>query len=394
MTANSLRVTIVGGGIGGLATATALHQRGIGVRVFEQAARLTDVGAGVALWPNGIRHLRRMGLGESVERWGARWYDTQFRRSDGTVIAPMLWGSPEPELEAYGMHRADLVDMLAAALPSGTVTTGYRCVSVEQDAEQAIITFANGEQIATDVVVAADGIHSTLQQFVVPSSAPMFSGSIAYRGVVDAERAGWPAGQVRLWVGEGRHFLAFAVRAHQLVNFVGFVPTDAQMKESWSAPGDPAALAQEFAGWDSHLTTLIAQIDVTFRWGLYDREPLARWTNGRLTLLGDAAHPMLPHAGQGANQAIEDAIALATVLQAADRTTAPQALLAYDALRRERTARVQRGSRTSGARYEAPDRAQESRDRQLATQYHDRAWIYEYDVQLDAVVAASRLSVD
>ncbi len=394
MSANTLRVTVIGAGIGGLATATALHQRGISVQVFEQASRLGDVGAGVALWPNGIRHLRRMGLGASVARWGARWVDTQFRRADGSVIAPMLWGIPEPEVEAYGMHRADLVDMLATALPNGIVQTGYRCVSFEQEAEQAVVTFANGERVATDVVVAADGMHSTLQPYVVPPSLPMFSGSIAYRGLVAAERAAWPAGQVRLWVGEGRHFLAYPLRAEQLVNYVGFVPTDEQMQESWSAPGNPAALAQEFAGWDPQLTALIAHIDLTFRWGLYDREPLARWTNGRLTVLGDAAHPMLPHAGQGANQAIEDAVALATLLKGVDRMTAPQALQVYESVRRERTAQVQRGSRTSGARYEAPDLAHESRDRQLATQYRDRYWIYEYDVELEAATAAARLAVD
>ena len=274
MSANTLRVTIVGGGIGGLATAKALHQRGISVQVYEQAARLTDVGAGVALWPNGIRQLRRMGLGAVCYALGC----TVARHTVSSLgwqrHRPDALGSPEPELEAYGMHRADLVDMLARGFRAVSCKTGFRCVSVEQDAEQAVVTFANGEHVAADVVVAADGIHSTLQQYVVPPSAPMFSGSIAYRGVVAAERVGWPAGQVRLWVGEGRHFLVYPVRAHQLVNYVGFVPTDEQMKESWSAPGDPAAFAQEFAGWDPQLTALIAQIDVTFRWGLYDREPL------------------------------------------------------------------------------------------------------------------------
>lgn len=391
MSASALRVMIVGGGIGGLTAANSLLQRGMSVQVYEQASQLTDVGAGVALWPNGIRQLRRMGLGPSVSLWGARWLDTQFRRSDGSVIAPMLSGSPDPEIEAYGMHRADLLDMLARGLPSGVVKTASRCIGFGQDAEQAVVTFENGERVAADVVVAADGIHSTLQQYVVPPAAPMFSGSVAYRGTVAAERVGWPAGQVRLWAGEGRHFLAYPVRANQLVNYVGFVPTDQQMKESWSAPGEPATLAQEFAGWDPVLAALVAQIDATFRWGLYDREPLPRWTNGRLTLLGDAAHPMLPHAGQGANQAIEDAVALATVLDGADRTTVSKALLAYEAVRRERTAQVQLGSRTSGARYEAPERARETRDRQLATQYHDRSWIFDYDVEREAAAVAASL---
>src|SRR5205814_7072728 len=126
-----------------------------------------------------------------------------------------------------------------------------------------------------------------------------------------------------------------------------------RMKESWSAPGDPATLAREFAGWDPMVEAIIAQVKTTFRWGLYDREPLATWTRGRLTLLGDAAHPMLPHAGQGANQAIEDAVALAAVLSHADRPSAPRALLIYESLRRERSARVQRSARVNGARYDA-----------------------------------------
>src|SRR5262249_6587132 len=135
-------------------------------------------------------------------------------------------------------------------------------------------------------------------------------------------------------------------------NFVGFVPADAEMKESWS-PGDPDALRRAFAGWDPRIAELLNEVAFTFRSALYDREPLPVWTNGRLSLLGDAAHPMLPHLGQGANQAIEDGIALATILAQADRTTAPAALLAYERLRRERVAQVQRGARENGLRYDS-----------------------------------------
>jgi salicylate hydroxylase len=144
------------------------------------------------------------------------------------------------------------------------------------------------------------------------------------------------------------------------------------MKESWSAPGDPAALAQEFAGWDPTVEAIIAQVTTTFRWGLYDREPLATWTRGRLALLGDAAHPMLPHVGQGANQAIEDAVALATVLSRTDRASVRRALLIYESLRRERTARVQRSARVNGARYDASGSDLGARDRQLAAQPQER----------------------
>jgi salicylate hydroxylase len=291
------------------------------------------------------------------------------------------------QIEFYGLHRADLLQMLVASLPNDVVRTGHRCIGFTQDEHQAVVSFANGEQAAADVVGAADGIHSTLQPYVVASSAPQPSGSVAYRGVVPTASVTWPAGAMRNWMGAGKHFLVYPVRAGQLLNYVGFVPSDALMKESWSAPGDPAALAQEFAGWDPLVGAIIAQVETTFRWGLYDRQPLSTWTRGRLALLGDAAHPMLPHLGQGANQAIEDAVALATVLSQADRTTAPQALRVYESVRRERTARVQRSARVNGARYDAAGTDLRSRDRQLAAQPRERAWIWDYDAATAAAVA-------
>ena len=181
------------------------------------------------------------------------------------------------------------------------------------------------------------------------------------------------------------------MRAGELINYVGFVPTDQQMKESWSAPGDPAALAREFTGWDPMVEAIIAQVTTTFWWGLYDREPLPTWTRGRLTLLGDAAHPMLPHAGQGANQAIEDALALAAVLSKADQATAPRALQTYESVRRERTAGVQRSARRNGARYDAADGDLADRDQQLAAQAQERAWIWNYDAEAEASAAAAAL---
>jgi salicylate hydroxylase len=335
--------------------------------------------------------LRRLGFGGALIQLGARWRDPQFRRSDGTPIAPMWPSALANEIEFYGMHRADLLAMLVDGLPRDIVMTSHRCTGFEQDDDEAIITFANGARATADVVIAADGIHSTLQQFVVPPSAPLHSASVAYRGVVSAASVSWPPLAMRNWLGAGKHFLAYPVRAGELLNFVGFVPTDEQMKESWSAPGDPAALAQEFAGWDPMVETIIAQVTTTFRWGLYDREPLTTWTRGRLTLLGDAAHPMLPHVGQGANQAIEDAIALAVVLSNADRASAPRALLIYESLRRERTARVQLSARVNGARYDAWESDLSVRNRALAAQPQERAWIWHYDAESEAATAAASL---
>ena len=386
MSSTALRVAIVGGGIGGAAAANALLQRGIDVQVYEQASALTEVGAGVAISPNSVRLLRRLGFGGEIERTGVRWLDPRQYRSDGTFIAQLWTPDQAQEIDHFGIHRADLLGMLADRLPAGIVSTGHRCVGFEQDADQATLLFAHGERATADVVVGADGIHSALQAFVVEPSAPISSGSMAYRGVISTASVDWPPGAMRHWLGGDKRLMVYPVRANHLLNLVGFMPMDEQMKESWSAPGDPAALAAEFAGWDPLVERVLAQVQTCFRWGVYDREPLPRWSRGRLTLLGDAAHPMLPHAGQGASQAIEDGVALATILAQVDRASVPQALRIYEAVRRERTTRVQAMSRTNRARFEAANTI-DTRDRQLRSETMDRAWIANYDAEAEAAAA-------
>jgi salicylate hydroxylase len=174
-----LRVAIVGGGIGGIAAANALLQRGIQVCVYEQATALTEVGAGVALQPNGIRMLRRLGFGDALARLGARLSDAQFCRSDGSLIAPIWPAELAGQIEYYGMHRADLLGMLVERLPNGLVKTDHTCIDFEQDGDRATLSFANGARVSADVVIAADGIHSTLQRFVAGPSPPLPSGSMA-----------------------------------------------------------------------------------------------------------------------------------------------------------------------------------------------------------------------
>ena len=388
MNTNPLRIAVVGGGIGGVAAATALIRRGMEVRLYEQAPALSEVGAGVAIQPNGVRMLKALGLGDGITRYGARWVDPQYLRSDGAFAASMWPPDQASRIEFYGFHRADLLSLFVDQLPPSIIHTGHRCVGFEQDEEQAIVTFANGARATADIVVGADGIHSTLQQFVVPSARPRFSGQVAHRGIVSAASISWPPGAMRIWLGQGKHFLVFPVRANTLVNYVGFVSTEEQTRESWSAPGDPDALAREFAGWDPMVEAILREAKNTFRWGLYDREPLPKWTSGRLTLLGDAAHPMLPHAGQGANQAIEDGVALAAVLARADRLSARRALAIYEKLRRERTASVQQRSRLNLARYYQPGA---ERDRALGAQHQERAWIWNYDADEEAAAAAAYL---
>ena len=366
-----LRVVVIGGGIGGLSTAVALRATGAHVHVFEQARQLSEVGAGLGLQPNGRRVLVRLGLGPEINRIGARLKGFRICRPDGSVVSAETYPQGVTQL---GVHRADMVAVLAAALPSGVVHTGHRCVRFSQHDEFAVVSFDNGVSVKADVVIAADGIHSVLQRHVVDATVPVFSGTVAYRGLIPASRLrGWPEYLVS-WGGGGKHLLAFPVRGGELLNYVGFVPADEHMRESWSAPGDPATLAAEFADWNPQARRLLAHVDTTFTWGLYDREPLTRWTQGRLCLLGDAAHAMLPHMGQGANQAIEDAMAVATFLRGAAAADVPEALTRYETLRRDRTAHVQRFSRMNGVRL----------DYGSVVRFM-QPWVRDYDVEHDAL---------
>jgi len=393
MAESQLSVVIVGGGIGGLFAANALIAHGLKVSVYEQAPALGEVGAGVFLTPNSVRQLERVGLGPAVERWGARvGPGSHYFRHDGTVIAPVQVTDSSGWNATFGMHRADFIELLAKALRPGVVHTGHRCNSFTHDNDKACVSFANGNAAEADVVIGADGIHSELRPYVFPPSNPVFHGSVAYRGVVAHERIPqWPTDRWLMWLGKGKHFLAFPVRAGKLLNYVGFVPTDLEMKESWSAPGDPDVLRAEFAGWDPRIEELLQRVEKTFRWALYDREPLATWTKGRLTLLGDAAHPMLPHLGQGANQSIEDGMALATILSRASRKTAPSALIAYERLRRERVAQVQRGARENGMRYDSAYSDLGVRDAEITAHATFRKQLYDHDVVPEAQVAAASL---
>ena len=390
---NGLRVAVVGGGIGGLFATIALREAGLQVTVYEQASELGEIGAGVFLTPNSVRQLERVGLGPEVERWGAKvGFELRYCRQDGTPIAPVQVTDSSGWNATYGMHRADLMAMLAARLPAEVVHTGHRCTGFRQDDEKAWLTFANGKSIEAELVVAADGIHSDLQRYAAPPSHPVFSGSVSYRGLIPHERVpDWPTDRWQMWFGKGKHFLTFPVRAGRLINYVGFVPADKEMQESWSAPGDPDQLRAEFAGWDERIGALLREVRHTFRWALYDREPLPGWTHGRLTLLGDAAHPMLPHLGQGANQAIEDGMALATMLAHADPHTAPAALLAYEKLRRERVAAIQRGARQNGLRYDSLYSNLAVRDAEIAAHAAFRRWLYDHDVVPEAKAAIAEL---
>jgi salicylate hydroxylase len=382
-----LRAAVIGGGIGGLAAANALLRRGLTVTVFEQAPSLGEVGAGVFIFPNSLRQLERMGFREALAAVGAPvGPGSQYCRKDGAVVGPIVTADSSGWNGLYGMHRADLLNVLAAALPPGTVRTGHRCTGFSQDSSVATVSFANGETAQADVVIAADGIHSALQRFVVPPAAPEYSGVRAYRGLVARNRLdAWRDRTHQVWMGDGKHFMVFPVRSGTLLNYVGFVPTVAETVESWSAIGDRDELAASFAGWDPQVITLLDKVESCFWWGLYDRRPLTRWTDGRLALLGDAAHAMLPHLGQGANQAVEDGVALAVLLEGKTPAEVPDVLHAYERFRRVRTDVVQAEARQNGLRYDSRYESLEQRDREIRSAPEFRKWLYDYDVEQAAL---------
>ena len=390
-----LSVAVIGGGIGGLFAANALLARGFAASVHEQAPGLGEIGAGVYVTPNSVRQMQRIGLGAAVPAYGARVSPQScYRRQDGSHIAPVQTADADGWQAAFGMHRADFIEFLAAALPAGVVHCGRRAVDYREDAHSACVAFDNGDSVTADVIVAADGIHSALRPFVYPPSTPVFHGTASYRGLVARDRLkDWPADRWEMWAGSGKHFLVFPVRGGALLNYVGFVPADEAIKESWSAPGDPEALRRAFEGWDPRVGQILGAVGETFQWALYDREPLPRWSKGRLTMLGDAAHPMLPHLGQGANQAIEDGMALATILAKANRATVPSALVIYEKLRRTRVADIQRGARENGLRVESLANYADTdrRDAELRAHADFRKRLYSYDVAPAAEAAAEAL---
>ncbi|WIX82356.1 FAD-dependent monooxygenase [Amycolatopsis carbonis] len=386
-----LRIAVVGGGIGGLAAAAFLRRAGLACTVYEQAAELGEVGAGLVAGPNLVRLLRRLGvLDELLARAVAVDVGWEFRRwADGTVLSAENLAESCERLygeRTYTVHRADLLSVVQAAVPPDALRLGAKCVGVEIADDRADLSFADGTTTTADVVIGADGVHSMIRTALVGPSPATFSGLCAFRALVPAADA--PAFALRkahtLWLGPDHHLVHYPISAGKLINIVAFAPAGEDVVESWSATASHAEFAAEFEGWDPRLRELIAAAGTPGRWALVDRAPLARWSHGPATLLGDAAHPMFPFFAQGAAQAVEDAAALALCL--ADDTTEPaRALRRYEYARRARTARLQTVSHERAHLNHLPDGpAQQARDASLSDQdpLAANAWIYGYDAEL------------
>lgn len=389
MKQSHVNIAILGAGIGGLAAAMALLCANIPVEIFEQTARLSEVGAGLQLPPNVVRLLQRLGLGARLRELAVRpasmelrnWQDDQLivRYPAGDVIETRYGASH------YTIHRADLHGMLCEQVPAEYIHLGKRCTGVKQDSTGVEVTFADGTMVYANAVIGADGIHSVIRK-AIADDMPRFSGTKAYRSLIPAQRLTFLAQNepvIRLWLGPQRHIVCYPISAGRLFNLVAVVPADNWQVESWMTDGSVEDLATAFTDWAEPVQRIIRAIDRTKCGALYDREPLERWSTGFMTLLGDAAHPMLPHQAQGAGQAIEDAIVLAGCLKCVTAERIPEALRRYEALRRPRTTRIQEGSRTNGKTFHLSDRdQQQQRDQALQNENPlMQDWLLNYDVE-------------
>lgn len=389
MAQKDISIAIVGGGIGGLSAALSLLQAGFDVHVYEQARLLREVGAGIVISPNATRILHGFGLAAELTKAGVAplaWRQRRWEDGRTLLCSPLAEISPPPfGYPLYVAHRADVLAMLAAALPAERLHLGCRLTSLADDGESVTLQFDNQPPVTADAVIGADGIHSTMRGLLFGAENPRFTGCVAYRGLVPAARLAHlnlPL-ESQLWLGPGKHFVHYPVSGGRFVNFVCLIERDAWTKESWTEPGQVTDVLAAYAGWHEQVRAIIGAVEETFIWGLFDREPLQQWSAGRVTLLGDACHPMLPFLAQGAAQAIEDGAALAVCLTKAQDI--PEALKHYEALRLPRTAKIQTIARGNMRRNHLPDGPeQRERDAQMTSGHADwsigaTAWIYNYD---------------
>jgi salicylate hydroxylase len=382
--ARNIRVAIIGAGLGGLAAAGALRQHGIEVVVYERAPQLGEVGAGIQLGPNAVKVLRALGLeralrpliAEPVNYVSLAWDDARIRYRE-PMKGPYAAQYGAPYLMA---HRADLHRLLCDLVPAETVRLGAQCTGVSLAGGGAVAHFADGSQIEADVVVGADGINSTVRESLFGVQPVRFTQQMAWRCIVPIESVPTEVGIGRDeyvgWIGPTGHVICYPIRGGALYNiFAGHV-TDEWVDESWAVPSSIDELLAGYRGWNPALLEMLAQVSDCYKWGIRDRDPLPRWTVGTVTLLGDAAHPMMPTLAQGAAISLEDGFALARHL-VQHRDDPARGLAAYEAERRPRASRVV---------LQAREQFQNNR-KNPAPPPLPRDWIFAHDATVDTVPA-------
>ena len=391
-----MRVLIAGAGIGGLTAALAALRQGHEVEVYEQASELKEVGAGVQLSANGTRVLYALGVGEELKSLSCEATGKEIRLWN-TGETWKLFDLGKVSIERYGfpyftVYRPDLLDVLARAvrrLKADAIHLGRKCVGFTQTDGEVRLDLEDGTTATGDALIGADGVHSPIRQTLFGADKPQFSGIIAWRGIIPMERL--PARMERRvgvnWVGPGGHVVHYPLRGGAVLNFVGALERSDWQIESWSARGTTEELAADYRGWHEDIQTLIRNIPVPHKWALMVRPPMPRWTVGRVTLLGDACHSMVPFLAQGAVMAMEDGLILARALTELDGDVASR-LARYEEARRERTRRAVEGSADNIARFHNRALA----DPVGARQYVEREWAghcvasrYEWLFRYDAL---------
>lgn len=386
-----MRVVICGAGIGGLTLAALLHRAGHDVELVEKAGAFGDIGAGIQISPNGSRILAAIDLSESLARVGTtprrivarRWQD------DRELMAQPMGTAP---IERYGfayynIYRPDLIDMLAAAAADVPIRFEAEVVDAHDTGSGAVLELAGGDSVEADVAVGADGIHSAVRDSLFGQTPSRFSELVAYRALVPRERVAALPIEATNRQGPGQHLVSYFVGEQQrYLNLVCIVPELHWDLEGWNEPGSLADLRAHFADWSPTLNAVLDEVrEPIFRWALHDRPPLEQWGDGRVTLLGDACHAMLPFMAQGACQGMEDAAILCRLLNSADRREAPEALARYARIRQPRAAELQKRSWNNATIFHLPDGAeQQRRDARYAAVARSGAqeafdWLYGYD---------------
>jgi len=402
MSSPRLRIAIIGAGISGLTLAIALRQRGVAAEVFEQAPELTEIGAAVGLSANATRELRRLDVLDAIAACSTEPTELIYRdwRNGRRIAAHPVrhdlayqkrFGGP-----FYQVHRADLQRVLSGAFGDAGLHLGHRLVSLAEEGDALGLEFANGRFVQADLVIGADGVRSVVRRFVTGGEDTVYSGTSAFRGIVPVDRLSSLADPqaLQIWMGPNAHVVHFAIGgAGDAVNFVAFVegPAVWPHADTWLSRIEPGEAVAAFQGWHPTVIHMVGAVEHKVRWGLFMLRPLLRWSRGRVVLLGDAAHAMLPHHGQGANAGIEDAITLAELLAGASRGELEAIVGRYQALRRARTRKIQRSARVTNDLLHLPDGpALVERDRRMSRIPEDFGWIHEFDA-LHAVSHSNKL---
>jgi salicylate hydroxylase len=393
--ARALRIAVIGAGIGGLTAAAALRQRGFDVQVYERAAQLGEVGAGLQMAPNAVKAIRALGIEsafmklavEPRQRLSLQW-------DDGSVLAREPMRGPMQSLydaPYCQTHRADLHRLLLSQVREASIHTSAQCVGVQTLDRGAVARFDDGSEVEADIVVGADGIRSAVRASLFGNAEPRFARQVCWRLVLpmDTLYAHAPRLPAALddrsyagWRGTTGHVLFYPIRGGDMLNIFAGRFADEWAEESWSVPSDIGELLAAYAGWHEGLLSMLSSATEAFKWGIHDRDPLPRWVSGRVVLLGDAAHPMMPSLAQGAAISMEDGIALARHVDAR-RDDPAAALAAFEQERQPRASRVQLQAREQSRRL-----------RQLSSEpMMPVDWIYGYDAAGAAATGASPAGV-